>query len=57
LFHELNTATSEIDRDSTHGAIVLTGSEKAFAAGADIKEMKDRSFPGVYISGMLARNY
>ena len=30
------------------GAIVLTGSEKAFAAGADIKEMKDKQFADVY---------
>ena len=32
------------------GAIVLTGSEKAFAAGADIKEMKDRTFIDVYLA-------
>ena len=35
------------------GAIVITGSEKAFAAGADIKEMKDREFPDTYVSDML----
>jgi len=34
-------------------AIVLTGSEKAFAAGADIKEMKDQQFPDTYMSDML----
>ena len=34
-----------MDKDPEIGAIVLTGSEKAFAAGADIKEMKDKSFP------------
>jgi enoyl-CoA hydratase/carnithine racemase len=32
------------DADDTVGAIVLTGSEKAFAAGADIKEMQNRTF-------------
>lgn len=32
------------EADSSVGAIVLTGSEKAFAAGADIKEMQNRSF-------------
>lgn len=37
-----------MDRDPEVGAIVLTGSEKAFAAGADIKEMKDREFPDTY---------
>ena len=31
----------------------MTGSEKAFAAGADIKEMKDRTFPDVYMTDML----
>jgi enoyl-CoA hydratase/carnithine racemase len=31
----------ELDKDKNVSAIVLTGSEKAFAAGADIKEMKD----------------
>ena len=32
------------DADDSVGAIVLTGSEKAFAAGADIKEMQNRTF-------------
>jgi enoyl-CoA hydratase/carnithine racemase len=31
-----------MDKDAEIGCIVLTGSEKAFAAGADIKEMKDK---------------
>ena len=38
------------------GAIVLTGNEKAFAAGADIKEMKDRSYPdGFWRTSSAAR--
>ena len=32
---------------------MITGSEKAFAAGADIKEMKDKEFPETYTSDML----
>lgn len=36
------------DESSEISAIVLTGSEKAFAAGADIKEMKDKQFSEVY---------
>lgn len=32
----------------------MTGSEKAFAAGADIKEMKDKSFPNTYSISMLS---
>lgn len=42
LFKELNEAMRELDEDPEVGAIVITGSEKAFAAGADIKEMKDK---------------
>ncbi|KAI8579659.1 hypothetical protein K450DRAFT_240863 [Umbelopsis ramanniana AG] len=41
LFHEVNDALFKFDADENIGAIVITGSEKAFAAGADIKEMKD----------------
>ncbi|MCW2649955.1 MAG: echA8 [Mycobacterium sp.] len=45
---ELTTAAAEFDADPEVGAIVVTGSEKAFAAGADIKEMVDLSFADVY---------
>lgn len=44
LMIELGQALRAFDGDDAIGAIVLTGNEKAFAAGADIKEMKDRSF-------------
>ncbi|WP_072314941.1 enoyl-CoA hydratase-related protein [Agrococcus sp. Marseille-P2731] len=43
LMQELVAAATELDRDDSVGAIVVTGSEKAFAAGADIKEMSSRS--------------
>lgn len=39
---------AELDPDPTVGAIVLTGSTKAFAAGADIKEMRAQNFAAVY---------
>lgn len=42
LFDQLNIELEKADHDESVGAIVLTGSEKAFAAGADIKEMKDK---------------
>lgn len=48
LILELNNALVKADRDEEIGAIVITGSEKAFAAGADIKEMKDKTFAEVY---------
>ncbi|KAI8897143.1 enoyl-CoA hydratase/isomerase [Globomyces pollinis-pini] len=44
LMIELNQALQAFDKDAGIGAIVITGSEKAFAAGADIKEMKDLEF-------------
>lgn len=54
LIQELNELLFKLDKDSNIGAIVITGSEKAFAAGADIKEMKDKSFPETYNINMLA---
>ena len=48
LVAELGTALDAFEADPAIGAIVITGSEKAFAAGADIKEMKDRGFIDVY---------
>lgn len=44
LLQELTAKLSVLDRDPDVGAIVLTGSAKAFAAGADIKEMQERSY-------------
>ncbi len=40
LIEELNVALDEFEMDRDIGALVLTGSEKAFAAGADIKELQ-----------------
>ncbi|KAJ7039149.1 enoyl-CoA hydratase [Mycena alexandri] len=53
LFAELNKALLEVDADDAIGAVVLTGSEKAFAAGADIKEMKDKEYSDVFKSRFL----
>jgi enoyl-CoA hydratase len=44
LIREMNTALSRFDSNDGVGAIILTGSDKAFAAGADIREMKDMTF-------------
>ncbi len=49
LIDDINAALDGFERDSGIGCIVMTGSEKAFAAGADIKEMHGRTFPGTYL--------
>ncbi|MBM3603374.1 MAG: enoyl-CoA hydratase [Alphaproteobacteria bacterium] len=48
LLDELSAALSDADRNDKVRCIVLTGSEKAFAAGADIKEMSTKSYVDVY---------
>ncbi|SOC13974.1 enoyl-CoA hydratase [Stappia indica] len=48
LIAELNAALALFDSDDKIGCVVLTGSEKAFAAGADIKEMSSLSFVEAY---------
>jgi enoyl-CoA hydratase/carnithine racemase len=53
LMGELNQALSVADLDPEVGCVVLTGSEKAFAAGADIKEMAGRSFMECYNGNMF----
>ncbi|KAG5301693.1 enoyl-CoA hydratase/isomerase [Histoplasma ohiense] len=54
LFRELNDALTKYDEDKDIGAIVLTGSEKAFAAGADIKEMAPLTFASAYSNNFIA---
>ncbi|XP_015184835.1 PREDICTED: probable enoyl-CoA hydratase, mitochondrial [Polistes dominula] len=44
LMTELNEAIGELDKNDNVGAIVITGNEKAFAAGADIKEMVNNTY-------------
>ena len=53
LVGELNQALDGLDRDPGIGCIVITGSEKAFAAGADIKEMSGLSFPQTYLDDFI----
>ncbi len=51
LVRELIEAALAFDTDSGIGAIVITGSEKAFAAGADIKEMAELGYSDMYLGG------
>jgi enoyl-CoA hydratase len=53
LVAELGTALDAFEAEPEIGAIVITGSDKAFAAGADIKEMKDRGFIDVYTKDFI----
>jgi enoyl-CoA hydratase len=46
VMNEVTTAAAEFDNDPGIGAIIITGSAKAFAAGADIKEMSSLTFSG-----------
>lgn len=57
LVRELGQALDTFEQGANIGAIVLTGSEKAFAAGADIKEMKDRSFVDVLVSDFITQGW
>jgi enoyl-CoA hydratase len=57
LMTELGQALKAFDADAAVGAIVLTGSEKAFAAGADIKEMKDRTYPAVHFEDFIGNKW
>merc|ERR1711934_882699 len=50
LMEELTQALGEWDKDPSIGAMVVTGNEKAFAAGADIKEMQDEDFAFLYMN-------
>ncbi|MEN0000242.1 MAG: enoyl-CoA hydratase [Pseudomonadota bacterium] len=51
---ELGEALSEVENDQKIGAVVITGSEKAFAAGADIKEMAELDYADAYLSNAFA---
>ncbi len=57
LVEELTEALIRFDADDQIGAIVLTGSEKAFAAGADIKEMQGKSFVEAFREDFITRNW
>ena len=54
LIAEIDAALTAFDADDEVGAVVLTGSEKAFAAGADIKEMLARDFAAAHGSDFIA---
>ncbi|VVQ15772.1 enoyl-CoA hydratase [Pseudomonas fluorescens] len=54
LITELNQVLDRLEADPGIGCIVIAGSSKAFAAGADIKEMADLTFPQIYLDDFFA---
>ena len=54
MMAEIAAALHDADRDARIGATVITGSPKAFAAGADIKEMADLSYPESFTANYAA---
>jgi len=57
LISELGSALDDFEANAAIGAIVLTGSEKAFAAGADVKEMASKSYPQIYLEDFITRGW
>ena len=54
VMNDLIAAFAKFDADSSQGCAILTGSEKAFAAGADIKEMQPKGFPQMFGENFFA---
>src|SRR6187431_3625141 len=54
VFREIAAAVDDLEADDNIGCILITGSEKAFAAGADIKEMQPKSFIDMFSSDFTA---
>jgi enoyl-CoA hydratase len=57
LVDEIGAALGGFEADANIGCIVITGSEKAFAAGADIAAMKDFSYMDAYLGNFITRNW
>ena len=57
LIEELAAAFAAYEADPAIGAIVLTGGERAFAAGADVKEMAGKTYPDTYLEDFITRGW
>ncbi|WP_433624173.1 enoyl-CoA hydratase [Nocardia sp. CA-120079] len=55
VLDDVIVALDELEHDDAIGAIVITGSERAFAAGADIKEMQPKSYMDMFMNDYFAR--
>ncbi|WP_395603380.1 enoyl-CoA hydratase [Pseudomonas sp. B21128] len=54
LVSEVNQALDALEADANIGCIVITGSKRAFAAGADIKEMAELTYPQIYMDDLFS---
>jgi len=57
MMSEVATALAKLEKDDSIGCVILTGSEKAFAAGADIKEMADNDYLDIYKNDRFEENH
>lgn len=57
LMNEMTDALRALEANDDIGAIVITGSDKAFAAGADIKEMASKDYMDVYMEDFITANW
>ncbi len=57
LMNEMTDVLRDIESDDTIGCTVITGSEKAFAAGADIKEMSSKGYMDVFMEDFITANW
>jgi enoyl-CoA hydratase len=57
LIAELGAALDALESDEAIGAIVLTGNGKAFAAGADVKEMAGKTYPEIYLEDFITSGW
>lgn len=57
LMRELGQALRQFERDSEIRALVITGNDKAFAAGADIAELQSKSFSDVYLEDFVTADW
>jgi enoyl-CoA hydratase len=57
LIAELGAALDDFEADPAIGAIVVTGGDKAFAAGADVKEMVGKTYPETYLEDFITRGW
>ena len=57
LMNDLTSALDRCDKEDKVGCVILTGTKKAFSGGADINEIKDKTFPESYYEDFISRNW